>query len=347
MKAKTILWAMVLLLSASTGSVYGEYQGYSNTFYGVDAGMNTTVPDGGDTFIGAHSGQLNILGLHNTFVGYYAGNFNSTGMRNTFIGYYAGLDNNGRFNTFIGCNAGGGNTDGEGNTFVGDQSGSSNTDGYSNTFVGQSAGLSNETGVSNTFVGFKTGLNGILGSGNTFVGREAGRECGGNRNTMIGEYAGSINNGWYNVFIGWNAGAYEAGSNKLYIANSDTLTPLIYGDFNSKLLVIHGVLSVASSREYKENIDQLKPEKAIEILQHLNPVEFSYKATPAGRHLGFISEEVPESLTTKERKAVSPMDIVAVLTKVVQEQQKTMQEQRDAISTLSKELKELRCGLGK
>ena len=35
---------------------------------------------------------------------------------------------------------------------------------------------------------------------------------------------------------------------------------------------------------------------------------------------GFIAEEVPELISTKDRKGLSSMDIVAVLTKVVQEQ---------------------------
>jgi len=91
-------------------------------------------------------------------------------------------------------------------------------------------------------------------------------------------------------------------------------------------VVINGKFSIASSREYKENIGQLKAEKAIETLQNLNPVEFSYKVSPGERHAGFISEEVPESLTARDRKAVSPMDIVAVLTKVVQEQQESLKE---------------------
>ena len=44
----------------------------------------------------------------------------------------------------------------------------------------------------------------------------------------------------------------------------------------------------------------------------------------------------------KDRKGLSPMDIVAVLTKVVQEQQKTMQVQQRTISTLREEMNELK-----
>ena len=41
-----------------------------------------------------------------------------------------------------------------------------------------------------------------------------------------------------NVFLGYNAGYNETGSNKLYIANTNTNTPLIYGDFSAGTLGI-------------------------------------------------------------------------------------------------------------
>jgi hypothetical protein len=89
-----------------------------------------------------------------------------------------------------------------------------------------------------------------------------------------------------------------------------------------------------SSREYKENIEVLSTEEALEVVKELNPVKYAYKTDQTERRVGFISEEVPELVSMKDRKGLSPMDIVAVLTKVVQEQQRT-------ISTLREELKEL------
>ena len=59
------------------------------------------------------------------------------------------------------------------------------------------------------------------------------------------------------------------------------------------------------------------------------------------KHVGFIAEDVPELVTTKDRKGLSPVDIVAVLTKVVQEQQKTDQEQQAVIKTLTEKLARL------
>jgi len=37
-------------------------------------------------------------------------------------------------------------------------------------------------------------------------------------------------------FIGYQSGFNESGSNKLYIDNSNTTTPLIYGDFSKDSL---------------------------------------------------------------------------------------------------------------
>jgi hypothetical protein len=71
-------------------------------------------------------------------------------------------------------------------------------------------------------------------------------------------------------------------------------------------------------------------------------VTFSYKVNPEENHVGFIAEDVPDLVSTKGRKGLSPMDIVAVLTKVVQEQQRTMQEQQKTIFTLREELNELK-----
>jgi hypothetical protein len=43
---------------------------------------------------------------------------------------------------------------------------------------------------------------------------------------------------------------------------------------------------------------------------------------------------VPELVATKDRKGLAPMDIVAVLTKVVQEQQKTIEELKREVAEI-------------
>ena len=103
-----------------------------------------------------------------------------------------------------------------------------------------------------------------------------------------------------------------------------------------------GVWTDASSREYKENIKDLTVEEAIGALEGLNPVKYNYKMDKEDRHVGFIGEDVPELIATKDRKGLSPMDIVAVLTKVVQEQSRTISELSGKVDTLQREMNKVK-----
>lgn len=92
----------------------------------------------------------------------------------------------------------------------------------------------------------------------------------------------------------------------------------------------------ASSRELKENITALAPEDAMSTLEGLEPVRYNYKGSREEEHVGFIAEDVPNLVANNGRKNLSPMDIVAVLTKVVQEQQETIVELKKRIENLEK-----------
>lgn len=87
-----------------------------------------------------------------------------------------------------------------------------------------------------------------------------------------------------------------------------------------------GVWTNSSSRARKENIVELTPEEAIAALAQLQPVEFNYKNDQQEKYVGFIAEDVPDLVATTDRQSLSTMDIVAVLTTVVQEQQKKIAE---------------------
>ena len=103
-----------------------------------------------------------------------------------------------------------------------------------------------------------------------------------------------------------------------------------------------GVWTNASSREYKENIYSLTSREANQTLDGLNPVRFSYKTDKEDRHVGFISEDVPELVATQDRKGLSPMDIVAVLTKVIQEQKSAISELSKKVDTMQQEIGRLK-----
>jgi hypothetical protein len=93
----------------------------------------------------------------------------------------------------------------------------------------------------------------------------------------------------------------------------------------------------ASSRDFKKDIRELSAEEAFSTLQDLNPVRFSYKTGEGDSHVGFIAEDVPALVAVKDRKGLSSMDIVAVLTKVIQEQQKTIIDLSAKIAVIERE----------
>jgi len=190
--------------------------------------------------------------LENTILGDSAGMV-TNGMRNVFVGYQAGYSNtDGADNTFIGDSTGYWNTIGGSNVFIGNWAGYATTDGGLNAFIGTYAGMNNTTGQRNTFVGPFAGSLNTTGLRNTFVGLSAGAyNTTGSNNTYIGRIAGFENQtGDSNVFIGNAAGRYEMGSDKLYIANSKTSEPLIYGDFSQKKLKFHAN-SLETTGEFK------------------------------------------------------------------------------------------------
>jgi hypothetical protein len=98
-----------------------------------------------------------------------------------------------------------------------------------------------------------------------------------------------------------------------------------------------GVWVDASSRKLKQDIHDLDRDAAFDALQKLQPVTFEYKAKPTDKHVGFIAEDVPELVARPDRTGIAPMDIVGVLTKVVQEQQKTIADLRARLERIEKQ----------
>ena len=212
-----------------------------NIFLGLNAGQNI---DGAkyNVFIGNYSGYTTTgpeepdmfeEGYYNTFLGYESGRNTISSFYNTYIGARSGKENpHGSDNTFVGTGTGERNT-GSGNTFVGSYSAGFNPgNGYSNAFFGRFSGAYNSTGYNNVFLGAGAGESNQTGYNNVYLGR----------------YAGGTNvSGHGNVFIGRSAGSNETGSNRLYIANTNTANPLIYGEFDNSVVEINGRLGVGVS----------------------------------------------------------------------------------------------------
>jgi hypothetical protein len=101
-------------------------------------------------------------------------------------------------------------------------------------------------------------------------------------------------------------------------------------------LTTTGVWQDASSRKAKEHIESLSADDARKALDELTPVTYNYKTLPTDPKVGFIAEDVPDLVATPERDGLSALDIVAVVTKVVQEQQKTIDALNQRIADLEK-----------
>ncbi|MDB9327699.1 tail fiber domain-containing protein, partial [Nodularia spumigena CS-590/02] len=91
----------------------------------------------------------------------------------------------------------------------------------------------------------------------------------------------------------------------------------------------------SSSRELKENITDFSTQEAIEALANLNPVKFNYREDNQKQlKAGFIAEDVPELVATADRKAICALDIVAVLTKVIKQQQEELSCLKERLNAL-------------
>ena len=126
------------------------------------------------------------------------------------------------------------------------------------------------------------------------------------------------------------------------IGTDDPFWPLQVGDTGTGAYCDGLNWVDVSSREAKEDIAELDTQEAIETLRKMTPVKFSYKQDAHKEtNLGFIAEDVPELVATQGRKGMVSMEVVAVLTKVVQEQQALIDSQKKAFDAQQTVIAEL------
>jgi len=205
---------------------------------------------------------------------------------NLFMGFDAGELNTSFFNTYVGNFSASQNTSGTGNTAVGmgamrysqtsnyttaignrtlENYNSTGSFGDFTTAVGNQSAISLVEGMGNTFFGSRSGYTLTNGSYNCIIGGNAALDkTSGNRNVIIGYLANrNGSDGDNNVFIGYGVAENETGSNKLYIENSGSTSPLIYGDFGDDELTINGFATVDrldGAEEVARFISQSEPQ---------------------------------------------------------------------------------------
>ena len=140
-----------------------------------------------------------------------------------------------------------------------------------------------------------------------------------------------------NVLIVKNTGANTA---NIGVGVANPVYPLQFG--NGAYVDTNGNFVGVSSRKYKENITDLDLTKAYSAFQGLTPVRYYYKNEKDQEYVGFIAEDVPALVADKARQGVSPLDIAAVLTKVISRQQDVIDQQKEIRRSLLKEVHELK-----
>jgi hypothetical protein len=118
---------------------------------------------------------------------------------------------------------------------------------------------------------------------------------------------------------GFAASKQGTGAKEFEVRNPTTVAA------NVSLYLANGARNVngqwlnASSRSYKENINELSSEDAMKALKGLKSVTYEFKRDEDNtQRVGFIAEDVPALLATKDRKTVDSLQIISVLTKAVQ-----------------------------
>ena len=182
-----------------------------------------------------------------------------------------------------------------------------------------------------------------------------------------GGYITSVaaNNFFLSSGASWSAGgwiakttsAVAAGSGNLgyriFLSNACTPGAVCTGLNTAKFTIDYSgnvtalSFNPTSTRESKDNIKKLSAQSANEALMKLDPVTFTYKLDPDRSHVGFIAEDVPEMVASRDRKTLNTMDIVAVLTKVVQEKSQIVESQQKIVESQQKTLAALSATVAK
>ena len=194
--------------------------------------------------VGSQALRNNLTGESNVGVGLNALYTNTSGSQNIAIGSNTLYNNtSGNDNIAMGFESLLNNSTGGNNHAYGSLSLRENTTGFFNNAFGRHALQSNTTGSGNTAMGHGSLRDNNIGSNNTAMGNGAGDNVNGDNNVFIGHNAGvglanSTNSG--NVIIGNQAGSGANYNNRLYIDNSNTTSPLLYGEFDNDLIRVNG-----------------------------------------------------------------------------------------------------------
>jgi hypothetical protein len=329
-------------------ALFGNSSGYSNTAVGTSS-LSSAATGHDNAALGFFAG-LSATGSYNTFIG--SRSDANAGLTNaTAIGYAAYVTQsnslvlgiiNGIQGATADTNVGIGTTApvarlhvSGGETRLGNSNGSYSHFNYAGTSVNYIRGTTYFDTNPVYFTGGSVGIGTAAPAARLHVSGGETRLGNSNGSYSHFNYAGTSVNYIRGVTYFDSAPVYFTGGN-IGIGTIAPAYPLHMG--SGAHVTVGGVWTDASSRTLKQQIAPLPLADAETALAALQPVSYAYKADPTDRHVGFIAEDVPELVATPDRKSLAPMDLVAVLTKVVQNQQAIIGELEKRIAELERKM---------
>jgi len=322
---------LVSNITGSSNSAFGNRAlknntaGNNNSAFGTQALMENTGRY--NSAFGAYALAKNTTGIQNSAFGNSAFQFNTIGNQNSAFGSAALYSNTeGNNNNSFGNNSLRNNTTGSYNVAFGDSALYDNTTASNNAAFGAYALRSLADGTKNTALGDSTLFSYFSGNYNTAIGAGAGSQG----------YAGTMS-GDYNILIGANA--MPSG---LDVSGEITIGSLS----TTKARVFAPEWQFVSDRRLKHDINPIA--QGLDFVLKLKPVEFVYNnRSDNTKSLGFIAQDVQKVMNAANMSGydmVSNMDentlglstgeLIPVLTKAIQEQQKLIEQLEARIAAL-------------
>ena len=348
-------------VAVGQGALQANTSGLNNVAIGTVA-LTSNTTGNSNVAIGTSAMQGNLTGRNHIAIGEGSMADATAGQNNVGVGLYTIRYNTfGQNNAAVGNGALNRNTVGSDNVSMGNNSSYNNTEGYRNTSLGSTSRERSTTGNENVAMGWRSDRFNVSGSQNVTIGAGAG-------------YVGTDHSKSGNVMIGYNAGYNESGSNRLYLENSNSSSPLIYGEFDNDILGFNANVGIgtqspserlevvgnisytgsifnASDKRFKKDIHQLegtmaKLRKIDGYDYYMKRKDFVSKNFDDKKHLGLIAQQVetvyPELVKTFDDgyKGVNYIGMIPVLVEAVKEVDDNSNAQIEELRTENAQLKE-------
>lgn len=315
--------------------------------------------------IGINAGEFDDKSRNrNVYLGTNSGRNGTTANLNVAIGYFT-LDSAISSNAMvaIGSNAIARSRTNRRNIAIGDSSLFLNQAANNNLAIGRAAMKNHTSRSNNTAIGLNAMLASVNCANAVAIGHNSLRSAVDRTNLVaIGNSSGRLSTSSRHILIGHQAGGmHTSGNGRLYIDNTNTNNPLMFGNINSDLLVINGNFHVTSNIHYVGDLIDISDRR---LKEGIKPIRLSEKqilglnafSFSMGKSLeenkseyGFMAQDVQEVFPDIVKKqsgidgylSVSYVQFIPISVEAIKSQHHQMKQQRNRLQQLMQQLDDL------